>query len=197
MRARLGKDWPQVMDIIRSKLPRDGLFVRDQTISAYNWGNQQFPIYLPRTSINPTSGAIGPGFPMSIGAAIATGKKTVVIHGDGGFMFHATELATAAQYKVPVVVCVFNDSGYGVLRWLQDNRFGRINETDLGKIAFAKMARSMGVPARRVASVEEFEEVLDLAMQEEGPYLIDIDMDQFDPMEISIMPKKKREVDLD
>ncbi len=112
-------------------------------------------------------------------------------------MFHATELATAAQYKVPVVVCVFNDSGYGVLRWLQDNRFGRINETDLGKIAFAKMARSMGVPSRRVASVEEFEEVLDLAMQEEGPYLIDIDMDQFDPMEISIMPKQKREVDLD
>ena len=197
MRARLGKDWPQVMDIIRSKLPRDGLFVRDQTISAYNWGNQQFPIYLPRTSINPTSGAIGPGFPMSIGAAIATGKKTVVIHGDGGFMFHATELATAAQYKVPVVVCVFNDSGYGVLRWLQDNRFGRINETDLGKIAFAKMARSMGVPATRVASVEEFEEVLNLAMQEEGPYLIDIDMDQFDPMEISIMPKQKREVDLE
>ena len=92
-----GKDWPQVMDILRSKLPRDGLFVRDQTISAYNWGNQQFPIYIPRTSINPTSGAIGPGFPMSIGAAIATGKKTVVIHGDGGFIFHATELATTAQ----------------------------------------------------------------------------------------------------
>ena len=197
MRSRLGKDWPEVMDMIRSKLPRDGLFVRDQTISAYNWGNQQFPIYEPRTSINPTSGAIGPGFPMSIGAAIATGKKTVVIHGDGGFMFHATELATAAQYKVPVIVCVFNDSGYGVLRWLQETRFGRINETDLGKIAFAKMARSMGVPGTRVFSVEEFAEAFDAAMEEDGPYLIDIDMDQFDPMEISIMPKQKREVDLD
>ena len=196
MRARLGKDWPRVMDTIRSKLPRDGLFVRDQTISAYNWGNQQFPIYQPRTSINPTSGAIGPGFPMSIGAAIASGKKTVVIHGDGGFMFHATELATAAQYKVPVVVCVFNDSGYGVLRWLQETRFGRINETDLGKIGFANMARSMGVPGIRVSSVDEFEKAFDAAMEEDGPYLIDIDMDQFDPMEISIMPKQKREVDL-
>ncbi|MEE2785380.1 MAG: thiamine pyrophosphate-binding protein, partial [Pseudomonadota bacterium] len=127
MRDRLGSDWPLVMDSIRAKLPRDGVFVRDQTISAYNWGNQQFPIYQPRTSISPTSGAIGPGFPMSVGAAIATGKKTVVIHGDGGFMFHATELATAAQYKVPLIICIFNDSGYGVLRWLQDNRFGRIN----------------------------------------------------------------------
>ena len=196
MRARLGEDWPQVMDALRERLPRDGVFVRDQTISAYNWGNQQFPIYTPRTSINPTSGAIGPGFPMSVGAAIGTNKKTVVIHGDGGFMFHATELATAAQYQVPLVVCVFNDSGYGVLRWLQDTRFGRINETDLGKVAFAQMAQSMGVPAQRVASVAEFEAALDVAMATSGPYLIDVDMEHFAPMEISIMPKQKKEVDV-
>jgi acetolactate synthase-1/2/3 large subunit len=196
MRARLGDDWPRVMDTIRARLPRDGLFVRDQTISAYNWGNQQFPIYEPRTSMNPTSGAIGPGFPMSVGAAIGSGKRTVVIHGDGGFMFHATELATAAQYQVPLVVCVFNDSGYGVLRWLQTNRFGRVNETDLGKVAFAKMAESMGVPAERVQSVAEFETALDKAMQVPGPYLIDVDMEHFAPMEISVMPKKKVEVDV-
>jgi acetolactate synthase I/II/III large subunit len=196
MRSRLGEDWPQVMDTLRAKLPRDGVFVRDQTISAYNWGNQQFPIYAPRTSINPTSGAIGPGFPMAVGAAIGSGKKSVVIHGDGGFMFHATELATAAQYQVPLVICVFNDSGYGVLRWLQDNRFGRINETDLGKVAFAQMAHSMGVPGERVSSVAEFAAALDKAMATEGPYLIDVDMEHFAPMEISIMPKKKVEVDV-
>ena len=196
MRGRLGEDWPQVMDCIREKLPRDSVFVRDQTISAYNWGNQQFPILEPRTSINPTSGAIGPGFPMSIGAAIASSRKTLVIHGDGGFMFHATELATCAQYQVPLIICVFNDSGYGVLRWLQQNRFGRINETDLGKVAFAQMAQSMGVPAQRIASVEEFSYAMDLAMQTSGPYLIDVDMEHFAPMEISVMPKQKSEVDI-
>jgi acetolactate synthase-1/2/3 large subunit len=196
MRKRLGEDWPQVMDTIRAKLPRDSVFVRDQTISAYNWGNQQFPIYEPRTSINPTSGAIGPGFPMSVGAAVATGRKTVVIHGDGGFMFHATELATAAQYQIPLIVCVFNDSGYGVLRWLQETRFGRINETDLGKVAFAQMAMSMGVPGERVASVSEFEKAFETAMQAKGPYLIDVDMEHFAPMEISVMPKQKKEVDV-
>ena len=91
---------------------------------------------------------------------------------------------------------MFNDSGYGVLRWLQDTRFGRINETDLGKVAFAQMAQSMGVPAERVASVAEFETAFDNAMNAEGPYLIDIDMEHFAPMEISIMPKKKVEVDV-
>ncbi len=195
MRGRLGTDWPQVMDCIRAKLPQESIFVRDQTISAYNWGNQQFPILQPRTSINPTSGAIGPGFPMSVGAAIAgqrtSDAKALVIHGDGGFMFHATELATCAQYQVPLVICVFNDSGYGVLRYLQQSRFGRINETDLGKVAFAQMAESMGVPGQRVDSVESFANALDEALAVPGPYLIDIDMEHFAPMEISVMPKKK------
>ena len=195
MRGRLGSDWPQVMDCIREKLPRESVFVRDQTISAYNWGNQQFPIMEPRTSINPTSGAIGPGFPMSVGAAIASQRsgdaKTLVIHGDGGFMFHATELATCAQYQVPLIICVFNDSGYGVLRYLQQNRFGRINETDLGKVAFAEMAQSMGVPGERVASVDAFAQALDNALAAPGPYLIDVDMEYFAPMEISVMPKPK------
>ena len=191
LRDRLGDEWPLVMDKIRAVLPRDGIFVRDQTISAYNWGNQLFPIYEPRTSMSPTSGAIGPGFPMAIGIAIATGKKTVVIHGDGGFLYHATELATAAQYRVPVVVCVFNDQGYGVLRWLQDTRFGRINETDLGKMDFAMLAESLGVPGERVQSVEEFGRAIEKGMAASGPYLIDVDMEHFAPMAISMMPKKK------
>jgi acetolactate synthase-1/2/3 large subunit len=106
-------------------------------------------------------------------------------------MFHATELATAAQYQVPLLICVFNDSGYGVLRWLQETRLGRINETDLGKVDFAKMAESMGVPGQRVRSVEAFEAALDVGMAAAGPYLIDVDMEHFSPMEISVMPKKK------
>ncbi|MXW52021.1 MAG: thiamine pyrophosphate-binding protein [Gammaproteobacteria bacterium] len=191
MRARLGPDYAAMMDLMRDRLPRDGLLVRDSTIAAYNFGNQLFPIHAPRTSLNPASGAIGPGLPLALGAAIATGKNTLVMHGDGGFMFHATELATAAQYGVPLVVCVFNDGGYGVLRWLQQRRFGRTNETDLGMVNFAAMAQSMGVPGQGVGSVAEFQSALDEAMASEGPCLIDIDMAQFAPMEISVMPKRK------
>lgn len=191
MRARLGPDYARMMDILRDKLPRDGLWCRDSTIAAYNFGNQLFPIYEPRTSVNPSSGAIGPGLPFALGAVIGSGRPGVLINGDGGFMFHATELATAAQYQVPLVVCVFNDGGYGVLRWLQDTRFGRINETDLGKMDFAKMAESMGVPGERVGSVEAFAAAIERGMATNGPYLVDVDMEHFAPMEISIMPKKK------
>lgn len=191
MRARLGPDYARVMDVLRDKLPRDGLWCRDSTIAAYNFGNQLFPIYEPRTSVNPSSGAIGPGLPFALGAVIGSGRPGILINGDGGFMFHATELATAAQYQVPLVVCVFNDGGYGVLRWLQDTRFGRINETDLGKMDFAKMAESMGVPGERVQSVEALAAAVEKGMAAGGPYLVDVDMEHFEPMEISIMPKKK------
>jgi acetolactate synthase-1/2/3 large subunit len=191
MRQRLGPDYARMMDAMRERLPRDGLWCRDSTIAAYIFGNQLFPVYEPRTSINPSSGAIGPGLPFALGAVIGSGKPAILINGDGGFMFHATELATAAQYRAPLVVCVFNDGGYGVLRWLQETRFGRVNETDLGKMNFAKMAESMGVPGERVQSVEAFEQALDAGFEQDGPYLIDVDMECFSPMEISIMPKKK------
>lgn len=192
MRKRLGPDYARLMDIMREALPRGGLWCRDSTIAAYSFGNQLFPVYEPRTSINPSSGAIGPGLPFALGAVIGTGRRAILVNGDGGFMFHATELATAAQYQVPLVVCVFNDGGYGVLRWLQDSRWGRINETDLGKMDFAKMAESMGVPGVRVESVVAFERALAEGLSRNGPYLIDVDMECFEPMEISIMPKKNR-----
>jgi len=191
MRKRLGPDFARMMDILREKLPREGLWCRDSTIAAYNFGNQLLPVYEPRTSINPSSGAIGPGLPFALGAVIGSGRPGVLINGDGGFLFHATELATAAQYRVPLVICVFNDGGYGVLRWLQETRFGRINETDLGKMDFAKMAASMGVPGERVQSVEAFEKAVATGLESRGPYLVDVDMECFEPMEISIMPKKK------
>ena len=106
MRGRLGTDWPQVMDCIRAKLPAESVFVRDQTISAYNWGNQQFPILQPRTSINPTSGAIGPGFPMSVGAAIASGRRGGENSGDPwrwGLYVPHTELPPALRIGALVV----------------------------------------------------------------------------------------------
>ena len=126
---------------------------------------------------------------MSIGAAIGSNRKTVVIHGDGGFMLHATELATAAQYQVPIIVCVFNDGGYGVLRGLQVRQFeGRIADTDLGFVDFAAFAISLGVKGLTVESLDDFKSAFDQALAEKGPILLNIDMRKLIPMEGSILP---------
>lgn len=177
MRERLGPDFQGICSAISDAMESDTVLVRDSTVAAYFMANQLIPIRAPRCTISPTSGAIGPGLPLGVGAAAGTGKRTIVIHGDGGFMFHATELATAAQHGLPITVCIFNDGGYGILRFLQNSRFGgRINETDLGYMDFTMMARSMGCAGERVDSVAGLEAALATAAASDGPYVVDIDV---------------------
>jgi len=187
---RLGPDYEGIMHAIREHAPDDALIVRDTTVPAYNFANQLLPILVPRTFIGPASAAIGPGLPLAVGAAAGSGRKTIVIHGDGGFMLHATELATAAQYNLPMVICVFNDGGYGVLRGLQANEFeGRYSDTDLGITDFALMAESMGVRGVTVESLTDFQSDFSAAMTADGPTLLHIDMRKLEPMKGSILPR--------
>ncbi len=183
IRERIGPDHGAIMDTIRSVLPDDAIVVRDMTVPAYTWGNQLLPIYTPRTTMNPHSGAIGPGLPLAIGAASATGQKTVIIQGDGGFMVHIGELSTAVQYRLPIVVCVFTDGGYGVLRGIQSRTFeGRTIGVDLATPNFAVVARGFGLKAESVASAVEFQSAFERAVQADGPYLIDINTSSLVPI---------------
>ena len=68
------------------------------------------------------------------------------------------ELVTAVQHDLPVVICLFNDRGYGVLRGIEARQFeGRNFGVDLTTPDFPALATSMGVQATRVADPAEFE----------------------------------------
>jgi acetolactate synthase-1/2/3 large subunit len=183
IRREIGPDYEAIMDAMREALPRDANIVRDATVPAYLWGNRLFPILSPRTSLNPTSASIGPGLPLAIGAAIGNRRKTALIQGDGGFMLNIGELATAVQYNLPLVVCVFNDGGYGVLRAIQSRTFdGRQNGVDLATPDFAMVAKGMGMKGERVEGVESFRDAFGRAVATDGPTLLDIDMTKLEPM---------------
>ncbi|MFN8617226.1 MAG: thiamine pyrophosphate-binding protein [Dehalococcoidia bacterium] len=193
IRREIGPDYEAIMDHMRDILPRDGLVVRDATVPAYLWGNRLMPILSPRTSMNPTSAAIGPALPLAIGAAIGTGKKTAVIQGDGGFMLNIAELSTAVQYNTPVVTCVFNDRGYGVLRAIEGRTFeGRQFGVELATPDFVMVANGMGMKAERVESAAQFREAFARGVANDSPYLIDIDMTKLTPMAgLGTPPPKK------
>jgi acetolactate synthase I/II/III large subunit len=184
-RARLGEDHCQIMDAIRRHAPRETVFVRDATVPAYRWGDRLLPILQPRTSIRPASAAIGPGLPFALGAAAGTGRPAVLIVGDGGFMLHAGELVTAVQHDLPVVICLFNDRGYGVLRSIEARQFeGRNFGVDLATPDFSALAMSMGVQATRVADLTEFESRFAAAIASGRPALLDIDLLAFSPLNL-------------
>ncbi len=182
-RARLGADHCQIMDAIRRHAPRDAVIVRDATVPAYLWGDRLLPILGPRTSVRPASAAIGPGLPLALGAAAGGGRPVVLIAGDGGFMLHAGELVTAVQHDLPVVICLFNDQGYGVLRNIEARQFdGRNFGVDLTTPDFPALARSMGVQATRVADPAEFELRFREAVASGRPALLDIDLLSLTPL---------------
>lgn len=184
-RARLGEDHCQIMDAIRRHAPRETVIVRDATVPAYLWGDRLLPVFQPRTSIRPASAAIGPGLPLALGAAAGSGRPTVLIAGDGGFMLHVGELATAVQHDLPVVICLFNDRGYGVLRGIQARQFdGRTTGVDLTTPDFPALAASMGVRAARVADPAEFESRFREAIASGRTALLDIDLLALSPLRL-------------
>jgi acetolactate synthase I/II/III large subunit len=184
-RARIGADYCQIMDAIRRHAPRDSVIVRDATVPAYVWGDRLLPIIRPRTSMRPASAAIGPGLPLALGAAAGSGRPAVLIAGDGGFMLHVGELVTAVQHALPVVICLFNDRGYGVLRGIEARQFdGRTFGVDLTTPDFPALAMSMGVRAARVGSPDEFESRFREAIASGQPSLLDIDMLALTPLSL-------------
>jgi acetolactate synthase-1/2/3 large subunit len=184
-RDGLGADHCQIMDAIRRHAPREAVIVRDATVPAYRWGDRLLSILQPRTSIRPASAAIGPGLPLALGAAAGSGRPAVLIAGDGGFMLHAGELATAVQHDLPVVICLFNDRGYGVLRTIEARQFdGRNFGVDLTTPDFPALAASMGVQATRVTGSAEFESAFRAAIASGKPALLDIDLLALGPLEL-------------
>ena len=170
-RAKLGV-YEQVMDELRALLPRDAILVRDATIPAYTWGDRLFPIEEPRTSIRSTSAAIGPGLPLALGAKLGRPDRTVAaICGDGGFMLNLSELATAVEHEIAVVVLLFDDGGYGILREYQTSAYAQTHAVDLVQPDFEAVARGFGV-AVRSCRADGFADALRWGLEREEPAVV-------------------------
>src|SRR5579863_8992361 len=166
------------LNILRDVLPSNAIVTDELSqVGFASWYG--FPIYEPPTFITSGyQGTLGSGFPTALGAKVAHPDRPVVaITGDGGFMFGVQELATAVQFKIGVVVLVFNNNAYGNVRRDQRERFdGRVVAADLVNPDFVKLAESFGVGAARVASPDAFRSELEKALEAGGPYLIDIEV---------------------
>ncbi len=170
------------------------------------WAAQRFDFKTPRTFISSGGlGTMGFGMGAAIGASTATGKKTVLITGDGSFGMNLNELATAVTNQSPVVIFVMNNGVLGMVRQWQTLFFDKhySNTTLQRKTDFIKVAEAFGLPAFRVGNIpgltcssncgdcsnmdscigtlDELKAVLKKAFEVKGPVLIDctIDCDAF------------------
>ncbi|WP_163971834.1 thiamine pyrophosphate-binding protein [Oceanobacillus halotolerans] len=168
----------EVAAIMQEHMPENSILVTDVTIPGYTWGNKLININEPRNYLHMTGGGIGQGLPMAIGAKIAQPEKPVVlIAGDGGFMVNAGEMISAIQEETPITVVLFDDGGYGILRYYQEAAYNRRTSVDLQNPDFVMMATSMGFEAEKVSSVEEFKEGFANAIASKKPSLVVVDVE--------------------
>src|SRR5262249_46857643 len=157
LRGTLGP-WEAFLDAIREGMPKDAILMRDVTVPATVWGARLIERLQPRTTVHASAGGIGQGLPMAIGAQMAAPLKTVVLMaGDGGLLLNIGEMAVASHENAPVVVILFDDGGYGVLRNIQNANFeGRTIGVDMHSPDFVSLAHAFRFGSRRVGSAEDF-----------------------------------------
>jgi acetolactate synthase-1/2/3 large subunit len=164
----------ELMAALRKALARDAIVVNDA--AAVNaWTAQYLEIATPRSFLFPSgSAALGFGLPAALGAKLAFPKRqVVVVCGDGGFLFTAQELATAAQYGINIVAVVFNDSSYGSIVRLQRERFGEAFAADLVNPDFVRLGEAFGAWAARTSSPGDFGAAFAAALAAGRPALVE------------------------
>ena len=175
-----------LLDGLRETLPHDAIVVRDVTVPATVWGSRLLEVREPRAALHSASMAIGQGLPMAIGAAVGRPDRTVVLLvGDGGFAVSVGELLTAVQERAKLVIVLFNDAGYAILRNLQDAYFGgRRFGVDLQPHDCVRTAEAMGAWGIHVDFPEGFVPALRHALAQNRPALVDVSMRAIGPMAV-------------
>jgi acetolactate synthase-1/2/3 large subunit len=137
----------------------------------------------PHDFLANTGGSIGIAMPMAVGAAVACRDRRVLcLSADGSGMYTLQALWTMAREGLNVITVIFSNRAYGVLK----REFVNLGVGEPGPVAsqlfslgspdldWVSLARGMGVPGGRVASLEEFSMALKRSLQSSGPSLIEV-----------------------
>ncbi len=195
MRGRLVKLKPQLafLEAIRAELPEDGIFVDEVTQIGFA-ARLALPVHKPRTFLSPGyQDNLGWGFATALGAQDARRDVPVLaISGDGGFLYTATELASAIRHRIPLVTVLFSDGAFGNVRRIQEELYGnRLIASDLANPDFVKFAESFGAAAERARSPEELRLALRRGFaRRDGPTLIEVPVGPMpSPWEFIFLPR--------
>ena len=158
-----------VMEYLEAHLPADAIMTNGAGNFA-TWLHRFHRFTQYGTQLAPTSGSMGYGLPAAVGA--------VCFAGDGCFMMHGQEFATAVQYNLPIVVVIIDNGMYGTIRMHQEKHYpGRISATQLRNPDFAAYARAFGGHGERVEKTEEFGPAFERAVASGQPAILHLLID--------------------
>ncbi|SMD36734.1 acetolactate synthase, large subunit [Reichenbachiella faecimaris] len=135
------------------------------------------------TRCNVTSGGLGTmGFslPAAMGAKVARPEKQVIaVIGDGGFQMTIQELGTIFQSNIGVKILILNNQFLGMVRQWQEMFFDkRYAHTEMINPDFQLISKGYGIPCNKVTSRDELAVAVDVFLEHEGPYLLEVCVEQ-------------------
>lgn len=168
----------QVVKIVSQHLPDDGV-VTNGAGNYSAWIHRYYRFRGFKTQLANTAGAMGYGIPAAVAAKLAAPDRPVVsFNGDGCFLMNGQELATAMQYRLPIVIVVVNNGMYGTIRMHQEREYPeRVSGTDLLNPDFAAYAKSFGANGSVIANTDDFEPAFTEALGSDKPTLLELKVD--------------------
>ena len=146
----------QVMQHLKEVMPADTIFCNGAGNFA-TWIHRFWPFTHYASQLAPTSGSMGwPACRRGRQAPVAQ-REVMVFAGDGDFLMHGQEFATAVQYGLPIIVVILDNAMYGTIRMHQEREYpGRISATQLKNPDFKAYAQAFGGHGERVERTEDF-----------------------------------------
>jgi len=109
----------------------------------------------------------------------------VAVTGDAGFMMNSQEIETAMRIGTAIVILIWTDSKYGLIRWHQMKKFGRPSYIDFNNPDFVKYAESFGAKGYRVEAAEDLLPTLKRAIKDDTVVIIDCPVDYSENMKLT------------
>jgi len=142
------------------------------------WAAQYYGFDKPRRWINSGGlGTMGFGLPAAVGAKVACPDDNVVcLAGDGSLIMNCQELATCVNEQIPVKVFLMNNGYMGMVRQWQELFWDRrYSSVEMGPSPdWVKLAEAFGATGMRCEESADLEEMMDKALDTDGPVLLDV-----------------------
>ena len=146
------------------------------------WAAQHFRFDLPnRWMTSGGLGTMGYGLPAAMGVQIAHPDALVIdIAGEASILMNIQEMATLAQYRLPVKVFILNNQYMGMVRqWQELLHGGRYSESYSESLPdFVKLAEAFHGKGLRATSVDQLDDVIREMIESPHPVIADICVDQ-------------------
>ena len=143
------------------------------------WIGRYFQCNAPNTCIIP-NGFCSMGLPLpgAIAAHLALPDRRIfAIAGDGDFMMNVQEMETARRLNADITVMVWEDGGYGLISWKQDDHFGRHTDLSFGNPDWLGLAQSFGWHGQVIKDARDLTDGIAAALAHRGPSLLVIPID--------------------